>query len=1243
MSQPIPDRQSQEQDNLLKDTNVGRDLTFAPVQNIIQTQIIQSLLEVVTQRKLNKNSPYQGMKRFNFKDRERFFGRDKLIARLFEAVNRSNLSLVLGASGSGKSSVVRAGLIPELKKSLESEKFYDFIFTPNQDPFDSLYRCLLSEEKDYNFSKIEAEIILEAKADSWTKMISTLKKKDERWLIFVDQFEELFTYNEPEKCKNFIEGIVKTANSGDSSVKIVLAMRADFLEDLSAYPDLGAIANQNNIHLVTEMYSDELREAIEQPAARHGVVFEEGLVEQIIKEVEGQKGFLPLLQYTLNLLWETECQTIAADGRPHIEDRTLNKTSYAALEGVRGALQKHINQIYQNLNQDEQTATKQVFLKLVNIIETDSGSKIVSRRAYRDEFVSESVNKTLNRFIDEKLLVSSSDSTTETEKVVVSKNSLLKQSASIEIAHEILLSSWDVLKGWFEQEKEAIIIKNWLASETRRWQKIRLENESKANDELLKGSRLVQVVEFRNKNAFENIGGLRPEENQFIDISVEQQERQQKEKERLRQRIMLGLSAGFIGALSLSGFAGWQWRQAEITKSDVMARSAEILLSQGRELDALMESFRAVVSRQHLNVKPSIELLNVLQQAVLEGRERNRLETHSDAVVSVSLSPDGKTLASGSLDNTIKLWDVTTGKEIRTLKGHSKAVVSVSLSPDGKTLASGSYDKTIKLWDVTTGKEIRTIKGHSKSVRSVSFSPDGKTLASGSWDNTIKLWDVTTGKEIRTIKGHSSGVLSVSFSPDGKTLASGSEDKTIKLWDVTTGKEIRSLKGHSSGVLSVSFSPDGKTLASGSQDKTIKLWDVTTGKEIRTIKGHSSGVWSVSFSPDGKTLASGSEDKTIKLWDVTTGKEIRTIKGHSSGVLSVSFSPDGKTLASGSEDNTIKLWDVTTGKEIRSLKGHSSGVLSVSFSPDGKTLASGSQDKTIKLWDVTTGKEIRTLQGHSSGVLSVSFSPDGKTLASGSQDKTIKLWDVTTGKEIRTLKGHSSVVWSVSFSPDGKTLASGSEDNTIKLWDVTTGKEIRTLQGHNNWVLSVSFSPDGKTLASGSEDKTIKLWDVTTGKEIRTIKGHNNWVNSVSFSPDGKTLASGSEDKTIKLWDVTTGKEIRTIKGHSSGVLSVSFSPDGKTLASGSQDETIKLWDVTTGKEIRTIKGHNNWVRSVSFSPDGKTLASGGGDKTVMLWDVNFENLLERGCDKVRVYLHNPSANLSESDRHLCDGIGTEK
>jgi WD40 repeat protein len=575
---------------------------------------------------------------------------------------------------------------------------------------------------------------------------------------------------------------------------------------------------------------------------------------------------------------------------------------------------------------------------------------------------------------------------------------------------------------------------------------------------------------------------------------------------------------------------------------------------------------------------------------------------HSSLVNSAAFSPDGKTLASGNDDKTIKLWNVASGKEIRTLAGHTGSVYSVAFSPDGKTLASGSWDNTIKLWDAASGKEIRTLAGHTGWVYSVAYSPDGKTLASGSNDTTIKLWDVASGNEIRTLAGHTDLINFVAFSPDGRCLATGSRDNAIKLWETASGKEIRTLAGHADSVRSVAFAPDGKTLASGSDDKTIKLWDAASGKEIKTLDGDTSSVHSVAFSPDGKTLASGSADNTVKLWDVARGKELRTLTGHAGPVNSVAFSSDGKTLASGSEDKTVKLWDVASGKVIRTLAGHAVLVFSVAFSPDGKTLAIGNVDHTIRLWDLSSGREIKTLVGHADYILSLAFSPNGKTIASGSWDNTVKLWNVASGKEIRTLAGHIGFVDSVAFSPSGKSLVSGGLDSSIILWDAASGKEIRTLPGHAGPVSSLAFSLDGKTLASGG-DKSIELWDAATGKMLRTLAGHVGAVSSLAFSRNGKTLASGSDDNTLKLWDVASGKAIRTLAGHTNAIRSVTFSPDGKTLASGSNDNSVKLWDAASGKEIRTLAGHAGSVLSVAFSQDGQTLAT-GNDGGIDFWNV---------------------------------------
>ena len=648
------------------------------------------------------------------------------------------------------------------------------------------------------------------------------------------------------------------------------------------------------------------------------------------------------------------------------------------------------------------------------------------------------------------------------------------------------------------------------------------------------------------------------------------------------------------------------------------------------------------------------------------------LKGHSDEVYSVAFSPDGKRLASGSSDKTIKLWDTVTGKELLTLKGHLSAVFSVAFSPDGERLASGSRDTTIKLWDTATGKEVLTLKEDLGEVYSVAFSPDGKHLASGSY-GTIKLWDTATGKELFALKGRSGEVISIAFSPDGKRLASGDLDRTIRFWDTATGKELLMLKGHSGSVYSVVFSPDGKQLASGSWDRTIKLWDTVTGTELLTLMAQDR-VRSLAFSPDGRRLASGSENPrsrgTIKLWDAVTGKELLSLAGHPIMVWSVAFSPDGKRLASGSWDGTIKLWDTVTVKELRTLKVHSWWD-SVTFSPWGMRLASVCSDKTINIWDTAT-KELVTLKGHSDRVASIVFSTHGKRLASGSWDGTIKLWDTVTGKELVTLKGHSDRVASVAFSRDGKRLASGSWDGTIKLWDTVTGNRLLTLKRHSDEVYSVAFSPDGKQLASGSRDKTVKLWDTITGNRLLTLKGHSDEVYSVTFSPDGKQLVSGSRDGTIKLWDTATRRQVFTTKGHSEGVRSVAIlPPGGRGLMSGSSDKTIKvwddvtgdgarilldrsdsvyavafspddkrlalgrheraiIWDTVTGKELLALKGHSREVDSVAFSPDGNRLASGSADRTIKLWDaITGEELLTLNghSSRVRSVAFSPDGN----------------
>lgn len=452
--------------------------------------------------------------------------------------------------------------------------------------------------------------------------------------------------------------------------------------------------------------------------------------------------------------------------------------------------------------------------------------------------------------------------------------------------------------------------------------------------------------------------------------------------------------------------------------------------------------------------------------------------------------------------------------ELVVQTGHTVSVVT--FSSDGKTLASGSNDGTIKLWDVANLQQLRTLGDcNSLAPKPIGFSPDGKMLASGC-HKLIKLWDVSSGQELRTLAGHDDQVNSVAFSPDGKTLASGGHDQTIKLWDVASGRELCTLVGHTASVQSVTFSPDGRTLASGGYDQTIRLWDVSSGQQSLTLKDTdwvdsamwSPGVGSVAFSPDGKTLASGSADKTVKLWDTMSGRQLRTLAGHTGYIVSVALSPDGKIIASGSFDDTIKLWDVASGQEIRTLNGWGG---SVAFSPNGKTLASPHKT-TIKLWEVTSGQELRPLTGHTEGITSVDISPDSKMIISGGMDKTIKVWDVSGGQELRTLKGHTSWVRSVAISPDGKTLASWGTDEKIKLWDAQSGQLRESLYAGDNLdkvrqlgfpLSKIEFPKESdKFVAHVGGNGIVKLLDRKTGEELCSLIAldDNDWL---IVTPDG--------------------------------------------------------------------------------------------------------------------------------------------
>jgi len=1172
-------------------------------------------------------NPYLGLRAFTAAERDIFAGRECIVRTLVDRLSADNgdrLLFIVGASGSGKSSLARAGLLPALADRMRDTGYAVqtwIIDHPGRMPTTTLSRLLVDASDN---------------------------QSPQLLLLFIDQFEEIFSQADAAERATALNLLANHATSSTVPVRIITTMRSDFLPQLVA--DVRFEPCEQRKVVVRKMSVDELTDAIQRPIqVRYADKrIEPGLVERLAVDAAADAAYLPLLQVTLEDLWRG------------------GGLRLAAFHGLANAIQRRAEAVYaytdydglqQELRTPEEQATiLALFLDLVRVSLNDDQHYVRWRRTRAELIKGNSQREQLITDLTEARLL-------RTDRELIEENGDKRQIETVNIVHEALVSEWSQLKEAIDAKREYLRRRERFLLALREWQ----TNKQQA-DYLLHGVRLAEADVLRQhddgifmeRDALSFYEQSRQRHEHQEQIERERLARElQKEREinaerevvnqRLRQRAIWLLVLGVVALLTagVAGLFGVQSRlrqleaetQAREAQRQALARAAQNAYFLP-DLDQALTLAMAAIDKSPSG--PPDEVIPIIYRAVNVG-SRNRFENLASGTTRVAISPNGN-FGLSTFDQDILLWDAATGQKITTFQGHEGTVRAITFSPDGSSVLSGASDYTVRLWDVETGQEVRRFLGHERDateaaatffgfsfngVWSVAFSSDGSQAVSGATDGTFRLWEVATGKELHRFEIPEKDIFSVAFSPDDSLILSGSSDGVLRLWDAASGEIVREFEQHDGSDFSVAFSPDGNFVLSGSGDVII-LWDLSTGKEVKRFEGHAAGDITAVFSPDGKIILSGSIDQTVRLWDVQSGQEIRRFQGHSSRIWGVSIHPNGETAFSAAGDGIIRQWDLTTRWNEKKEWNYTNEIASIAISLDGTMALSGSTDGSARIWAVDTGTEIYSTKIDTpttdlavvldiGSVTSVAFAQSGRMALYGGGDGTIYLWNISTNQVLHRFKGHEGVIQSLAFSKDGDRAVSAGRnlqfrfgpltrtlrrDKTIRVWDVQTGEELRKFEGHEASIESVVFSPSGKQVLSGSRDETMCLWDIDSGLKVRCFEGQVGAVRAVAFNSNGSIAISGSSLGYITLWDVATGQIIRSFRASASNIRGVAFSPDDKFIMSGSTGG-IQLWDAATAQRLRSFTVSPDIVNSVAFSSDGSRVIAGTEGGRILSWRID--------------------------------------